>query len=133
MARCRDCQEPIFWAYEEPTLRWRPCDLESLDGTEEMRQGDRGPYVEYESHHLRHICGLHVRRSEPEFRETKFSATVRSLKNPHATLFLLPNAPIEVVKAAHRALAQLHHPDVGGDSERMAEINAAYDELVGIT
>ena len=46
-------------------------------------------------------------------------------------LYLMPGAPPEVVKAAYRALAQLYHPDKGGDTARMQEINAAMEELVG--
>lgn len=48
----------------------------------------------------------------------------------HATLFLLSDAPIEVVQAAHRALALLHHPDRGGDVEKLKAINAARDAIV---
>lgn len=45
------------------------------------------------------------------------------------TLYVTGNAPKEVIKAAYRALAQMHHPDSGGDTETMARINAAYQEL----
>lgn len=45
-------------------------------------------------------------------------------------LYLMPGAPLEVVKAAYRALAQLYHPDKGGETVRMQEINAAMSELV---
>jgi hypothetical protein len=48
--------------------------------------------------------------------------------DPFAALYLLPSAPVEVVKAAYRALATLHHPDHGGDVEKMKAINAAYSE-----
>lgn len=34
------------------------------------------------------------------------------------------------VEAAHRRLAMEHHPDRGGDSEKMARINAARDQLL---
>lgn len=37
-------------------------------------------------------------------------------------------AGAEVVLAAFRELAQIHHPDKGGNHERMAEINAAYQK-----
>jgi hypothetical protein len=38
-------------------------------------------------------------------------------------------AGADTIKAAHRALAQKHHPDKpGGSDEKMAEINAAYEE-----
>jgi hypothetical protein len=34
----------------------------------------------------------------------------------------------ELIRARQRELARLHHPDAGGSSERMAEINAAADD-----
>jgi hypothetical protein len=34
---------------------------------------------------------------------------------------------IDIVRSRQRELARIHHPDVGGDPERMAEINAAVD------
>ncbi len=49
--------------------------------------------------------------------------------DPWATLHLLPSAPPELVSAAHRCLAKLTHPDVGGDTAMMQAINQAYDAL----
>lgn len=46
-------------------------------------------------------------------------------------LSLLPGAPECVIKAAHLAQIQLHHPDRGGDAEMAKRINVAYDELRG--
>lgn len=51
--------------------------------------------------------------------------------NPYEALHLLPTAPPQVVKAAYRALAQLHHPDKGGDTAAMQAVNAAYEALTG--
>lgn len=34
----------------------------------------------------------------------------------------------EWIKSQHKYLAQLNHPDKGGDHDRMAEINTAFDE-----
>jgi hypothetical protein len=45
------------------------------------------------------------------------------------TLHLLPSAPPELVKAAHKTLALIHHPDKGGNLERMKAINNAFDVL----
>jgi len=38
--------------------------------------------------------------------------------------------PITAVRARHHELVQVHHPDVGGDVARMAEINTAYDQAI---
>lgn len=47
----------------------------------------------------------------------------------YAVLHLLPSAPPELIKAAYRTLAQLHHPDHGGDTSAMQRINIAYKEI----
>lgn len=49
----------------------------------------------------------------------------------YAALHLLPSAPPELVKAAHRCLAKLAHPDKGGDVVTMQRINAAADRILG--
>ena len=48
----------------------------------------------------------------------------------HTTLELDRNATREQVEAAFRRLAMLHHPDRGGDTARMAEINKAREEAL---
>ena len=58
-------------------------------------------------------------------------------KNPHAVLGVEHGATPDDIKAAWRALARQHHPDLTGDdpeavrraTQRMAEINAAYAAL----
>jgi curved DNA-binding protein CbpA len=47
----------------------------------------------------------------------------------YAVLHLLPTAPPELIKAAYRCLAMIHHPDRGGDTEAMQRINSAYAGL----
>jgi DnaJ-class molecular chaperone len=48
----------------------------------------------------------------------------------YATLYLLPNAPPEVVRASYKAIAQLVHPDKpGGDVDAMQRLNEAYEKL----
>lgn len=51
---------------------------------------------------------------------------------PWATLWLIPGAPAECVRACYRALARVHHPDAGGDEAAMKEINGAYTALLEV-
>ena len=44
-------------------------------------------------------------------------------------LGVAPGAPLGVIKAAHRALAREHHPDLGGDAAKCAAVNIAWDCL----
>jgi hypothetical protein len=46
-----------------------------------------------------------------------------------AELHLAENAPAEVIRSAYLRLARIHHPDNGGDANRMKAINAAYAAL----
>ncbi|MDO9315917.1 MAG: DnaJ domain-containing protein [Burkholderiaceae bacterium] len=52
-------------------------------------------------------------------------------RNLYRILFVQPEAPTEVIKAAHRALMNTMraHPDLGGDHEAAARYNAAYHVL----
>lgn len=63
---------------------------------------------------------------EPEYRPDPPPSWMAS---PHGALFLLPNAPQPVVKAAYKALAKMYHPDAGGDPERMRVINLAFEAI----
>ncbi len=54
----------------------------------------------------------------------------RSNNDPYSDLFLLPNAPIELVKSARRVLMKLYHPDVGGNEEIAKRINMAYNKII---
>jgi len=49
--------------------------------------------------------------------------------DPYVVLHLLPSAPPELVSAAHKCLARLHHPDKGGSTATMQAINAAVDAI----
>lgn len=52
-----------------------------------------------------------------------------TLQRACATLYVTADAPSEVVQGAYRALAKLHHPDLGGDGKTMRLINHAYEVL----
>ena len=62
-------------------------------------------------------------RSSPQLQAMEFiSARLQVLD-------LAYGVPIADIKKRYRALAREHHPDAGGDPERMKKINAAYDDL----
>lgn len=47
----------------------------------------------------------------------------------YSVLQVAPHACLEVVRAAWRALVQLHHPDRGGNPARLIEVNMAWDRV----
>lgn len=52
-------------------------------------------------------------------------------KDPYETLGVRPDAPLDVIEASYRALAKKAHPDLGGSTQRMAELNAAWEKIKG--
>lgn len=58
--------------------------------------------------------------------------TRMDIERAYRTLYLLSDAPPEVIQTVYRTLAKIHHPDVGGSTEAMAEINEAYNYLVDL-
>lgn len=52
-----------------------------------------------------------------------------SASDPYAVLGVPPSATATEIKAAYRALVKLHHPDAGGDEERILALNAAWEAL----
>ncbi len=49
--------------------------------------------------------------------------------DPYQVLHLRETAPPELIRAAFKCLAQIHHPDKGGETEVMQQINDAYRRL----
>ena len=52
--------------------------------------------------------------------------------DPHHVLGVDPSASIDEIRERRRHLAAVHHPDVGGNAERMSAINRAFDEIVAL-
>lgn len=55
---------------------------------------------------------------------------IRRDDDAYRELHLLPSAPPELVTAAYKTLARLHHPDVGGDTATMQRLNDAFAKLM---
>tara|TARA_Y100001968_G_scaffold283245_1_gene281745 strand:- start:1029 stop:1682 length:654 start_codon:yes stop_codon:yes gene_type:complete len=49
--------------------------------------------------------------------------------DPYQILNVDPTSKLEDIKKAYRELVKIHHPDKGGDSKLMLEINAAWEIL----
>ncbi len=49
--------------------------------------------------------------------------------DPYQILKVDPTSKLEDIKKAYRELVKIHHPDKGGDSKLMLEINAAWEIL----
>jgi len=50
-------------------------------------------------------------------------------KDPYEILKVHPSAKLEEIKKAYRKLVKIHHPDKGGDSAVMLEVNSAWETL----
>lgn len=68
----------------------------------------------------------------------EFQSRAPTSSGAWATLYLKTGAPPEVVTAAYRALAKLHHPDLADPADanevdrrtrKMTELNLAYEKL----
>ena len=49
--------------------------------------------------------------------------------NPYQTLGVSSNASSQEIKDAYRNLVKQHHPDAGGDQQKIIELNAAWEVL----
>jgi molecular chaperone DnaJ len=51
------------------------------------------------------------------------------ITDPYVVLGISPQASGEEIKAAYRMLVKRHHPDAGGDDQRILALNAAWEVL----
>lgn len=57
------------------------------------------------------------------------SLNARPAADPYAVLGVAPGATLAEIKAAYRSLVKRHHPDAGGDDQRILDLNAAWEVL----
>ena len=50
-------------------------------------------------------------------------------QDPYQILKVHPSTKLEDIKKAYRELVKIHHPDKGGDTKVITEINAAWEIL----
>jgi hypothetical protein len=65
----------------------------------------------------------------PRRGRSRTTATAPPAGSPFAVLHLRETAPPQLVDAAYRCLAKLHHPDVNGDATTMRQLTEAHEEL----
>jgi hypothetical protein len=111
----KSCIAPSMRAWQPAVKSWHVAD----DAQDSMMA-----WFDY----CRNELGAEVSWVKAKRQERQTRAAPKPEADPFAALYLLPSAPVEVVKAVYRALATLHHPDHGGDVEKMKAINAAYSE-----
>ena len=115
IAALKNCVRPMDRAWRPATKSW--C----VDASAEFEMGEWLALCQ--SNFNAEVA--RAKEKQKERREGR-AAPKKPEADPFAALYLLPSAPVEVVKAAYRALATIHHPDKGGDVATMQRINAAY-------
>jgi hypothetical protein len=95
----------------------------------ERQEDDREQRQQRRGRQREHRRGRREQRERNRAGEGSSSGFAPKSHGPYAVLNLTNDAPPELVAAAYRALAKLHHPDAGGDEERMKAINNAFEEL----
>jgi molecular chaperone DnaJ len=60
---------------------------------------------------------------------TLSALAAQPIADPYAVLGVRPEATTEEIKAAYRSLVKRHHPDAGGDDQRILALNAAWEVL----
>lgn len=123
---CRDCGAPILWVQMAKSGNWNAFNV-SPDSSGRFYIDDAG-FGRFlragETSKDRYTSHLGTcPHSQPR-------QTPPSSDSPYRVLYLAETAPLAVVKAAYRALAQIHHPDVGGDTAQMQRVNAAYERIL---
>lgn len=97
-----------------PTLRWVAPDMaEAIDA---YRRGAGADHA-------------HAARAA-QHRPHRRLMVPFEVEHAFAILYLRPDAPPQVVRAAYRALAPLNHPDTGGDEAAMTRLNLAHERAL---
>src|SRR5262249_7543605 len=103
-------------SYDPANKQWNVCDQASLNDWAEFAK-TWGAMVEWDK----------VEWDGDVCQPPRPGKMIRA--NAFVALHLLPTAPPELVKAAHKVLSLIYHPDRGGDLETMQIVNAAFDLL----
>lgn len=118
MANCNKCGGRIGFVLNGVTGKWRPVEYDSIDYDND-KKNDEGQIIWDADTHRSHRC-VYARPTEPPPQQTE---------SHYDVLCVTKAAPKQVIQAAYRALAKIHHPDVGGSLQKMQELNRAWEAL----
>lgn len=90
------------------------CGCEIKEGNEVVLWLITAHPKKWAAFHPRHICKM----------------SISSKRSPLEALWLLPGAPLVVVKSVYKALARICHPDMCGDTQTMQKLNEAYELIL---
>jgi len=128
MADCKKCGARIGFVLNEDTGKWHPVEYDSIDYDNDEKNEKEQIIFDvsvHESHRCFRAKSGYRDRSTPPQPPPKQAKP----KSHYETLCVISTAPKEVIQAAYRALAKIHHPDAGGNLKKMQEINAAWEAL----
>lgn len=139
ISTCSRCGAEIVWGLTANGKNI-PIQADSIDlfdeaaPTEVNQFGEDVPRFSKAFGHEAHFdfCGAKARpKAKRKKAAPKAKVTSWRVQSHFQTLWLLDGAPLEVIRAAYKALALLHHPDRGGSHEAMVRINTAFEALTG--
>ena len=146
MGRCKQCATPIVWARTRRET-WMPLDPETVDEHDldwVSYEGRDIPLFDAGLGHEPHFASCSAadrsgagskngarngERSGARRDADAFLSARGSSAEYYRALQVMEGAHQNVVRAAYRALAALHHPDAGGNTADMQRINVAYEAL----
>lgn len=118
---------------DEPE-RKRQAEAKAERERQERERSERRAQEQARQDHDRYQRQQRERREQNGWRDNRRHNTTTAqssgASDPYRVLHLQSDAPLEVVRAAYRALAVLHHPDRGGDEEVMKQLNIAHDLIL---
>jgi len=133
MADCKKCGARIGFVMNEASGKWHPVEYDSIDYNNDERN-DEDQIIWDSGVHKSHRCVYANPKKGSSYdwynkKEEAQKPPPTQPKSHHETLCVTRTAPKEVIQAAYRALARIHHPDAGGNLKKMQEINAAWEAL----
>jgi molecular chaperone DnaJ len=75
------------------------------------------------------MAAAHPSPLAPARRESSSQPSLLRAADHYAALGVAPSASAAEIKAAYRSLVKTHHPDAGGDPQRILALNAAWEVL----